>query len=257
MSFVHAVILSLVEGITEFLPVSSTGHLILTGKLLGLASTEFVKSFEVIIQLGAILAVVFLYRRILLSGVKIWQKIIVAFLPTAAVGLLLYKIIKQYLLGNANIVLWALFLGGIALIILEKIYKEEKAFLEKPESISYVQAFWIGVFQSLAMIPGVSRAAATIFGGMFLGMKRRAAVEFSFFLAVPTMLAASALDFYKSAWGFNASEMTALLIGFVGSFIVAYFSVKYFIKYIQTHTFIPFGVYRIIIALLFWFIVVR
>ncbi|MDP3244896.1 MAG: undecaprenyl-diphosphate phosphatase [bacterium] len=256
MSFLDAIVLSIIEGLTEFLPISSTGHLILAGKLLGLATTEFVKSFEIIIQLGAILAVVFLYRRTLFSSVKIWQKIIVAFLPTGILGLVFYRLIKQYLLGSATVVLWSLFLGGIALIILEKFFKEEKAPLQKSEDLSYGHAVLIGLFQSLAMIPGVSRAAATIFGGMFLGMERRAAVEFSFFLAVPTMLAASGWDLLKTGWSFTAEEILILSIGFVGSFTVAYFTVKYFIKYIQTHTFIPFGVYRIIVAILFWLIII-
>ncbi|MBM3283886.1 undecaprenyl-diphosphatase UppP [Candidatus Gottesmanbacteria bacterium] len=255
MSYFHAGLLSIVEGITEFLPISSTGHLILAGRILSLDQTEFMKSFEIIIQLGAILAVIILYWKTLLSNTRVWQRILIAFAPTAILGFSLYKYIKHFLLGNTSITLVSLFIGGIVLILLEKAYREEKYISGKIEKLSYKKAFLIGLFQSISMIPGVSRAAATIFGGLFLGLPRKNAVEFSFLLAIPTMLAAAILDIYKSHMNFTSYEYSFLTIGFLGSFVTAYFTVKYFLKYIQSHTFIPFGIYRIVLAILFFLMV--
>lgn len=252
MSFIQVIILSIVEGITEFLPISSTGHLILISNFLKIPQTEFVKSFEIIIQLGAIFAVAVLYWRTILFKKEIWLKVLTAFLPTAILGFTLYKMIKSYLLGNTWVTLWALFLGGIALIILEKIYKEDKNKLEKIDQLSFKQAFIIGLFQSISMIPGVSRAAATIFGGLFSGLKRKEAVEFSFLLAIPTMFAATGLDLVKSSFSFSGNQWLLLIIGFIGAFITAILAVKYFLRFIQKHTFISFGIYRIILALIFW-----
>ncbi len=257
MNYIQTIILSIVEGITEFLPISSTGHMILVSDILKITQTEFQKSFEIIIQLGAILSIVVLYRNTFIKNIKIWKKMIIAFLPTAILGFTLYKFIKHYLLGNTMVVVISLFIGGLVLIILEKIHKEKDYHLDDIGKLSYKNAFLIGLFQSISMIPGVSRAAATIFGGLFLGLKRKTAVEFSFLLAVPTMLAATILDLYKSHMSFSSIEYTTLAIGFTGAFITAYFTVKYFLQFIKTHTFVPFGVYRIILALLFWFIMVR
>lgn len=257
MDYLQAAILAVVEGLTEFLPVSSTGHLVLTSKLLNIEQTDFVKSFEIIIQLGAILAIVFLYWDKVLKSKIIMQKVIIAFLPTAFFGFIFYQIIKEFLIGNTTVTLLALFFGGIVLIFLELIYKEKDHHAESIEQLSFIQVFLIGISQSISMIPGVSRAAATIIGGMFVGAKRKTAVEFSFLLAVPTMLAASGLDIIKSEFKFSASELSLLAIGFIGSFFVAIFAVKYFLKYIQNHTFISFGIYRIILAILYWFIVMR
>lgn len=257
MNYLQTLILSIVEGITEFLPISSTGHLILASDLLKISQTEFQKSFEIIIQLGAILSVVVIYFKIFLRNRKIWEKILVAFLPTGVLGFTLYKLIKHYLLGNTVVVLLSLFIGGIVLIILEKMHNEEKSKLDDIEKISLKNAFFIGLFQSISMIPGVSRAAATIFGGLFLGLKRKTAVEFSFLLAVPTMLAASVFDLYKSHLSFTSYEYSLLLIGFIGAFITAFFAIKYFLRFIENHTFIPFGIYRIILVIAFWFLIVR
>lgn len=256
MNYLQAIILSIVEGITEFLPISSTGHLILMSDLLNITQTDFVKSFEIIIQLGAILGVVFLYWKTLLENKKIWIKIIAAFLPTAVIGFTLYKLIKSFLLGNTYVTLLALFLGGVALIILELVHKEKDHHAEKIENISLKTAFLIGLFQSISMIPGVSRSAATIVGGLLLGMRRKTAVEFSFLLAVPTMIAASGLDILKSNFSFTSYEYSLLAVGLIGSFIVAIFAVKFFLSFIQNHTFIPFGIYRIILFVLF-FIILR
>ncbi|MBU1146203.1 undecaprenyl-diphosphate phosphatase [Patescibacteria group bacterium] len=252
MTFFHAIILGIVEGITEFLPISSTGHLILTSKILQLPSTEFLKSFEIAIQLGAILAVVVLYWRSFFVKFEILKKIIVAFLPTAVLGLIFYKIVKQFLLGSESVVLWALALGGVFLIVFELLHREKENAVEDVEKITWRQALLIGVFQSVAIIPGVSRAAATIVGGLLLGLKRKTIVEFSFLLAVPTMAAATGLDLLKSGSSFNANQFGLLALGFVFSFITALAAIKFFLNFIKNHSFISFGVYRIILALGWW-----
>jgi len=255
MDILQALILSIVEGLTEFLPVSSTGHLILTTRLLNIPQTDFVKSFEIIIQSGAILAILILYWQKLTTGLLIWKKILTAFIPTALVGFTLYQLVKDLLLGNVLITLSALFLGGIFLILLELIYKDRSSRISEIEHIQYSTALLIGLFQSLALVPGVSRSAATIFGGLFLGLNRKTAVEFSFLLALPTLTAATALDIFKSNMTFSASEYWLLLIGLTGSFITALIAIKFLLSYIQNHTFIPFGIYRIILALIFWLII--
>lgn len=254
MSLLHAFILGIVEGITEFLPISSTGHLILTAHTLNIKQTEFLKSFEIAIQLGAILAVVVLYWKTLIKGWGIWKRILVAFLPTACIGVILYKLIKKFLLGNDAVVLWSLFIGGILLIVFEFFYREKEDARGSIDSISYKQSFCIGLFQSVAVIPGVSRAAATIIGGLSLGLKRKAIVEFSFLLAIPTMLAATALDLVRSANAFDTHQLFSLCAGFFVSFAVAAVTIKFLLRFIKRHNFILFGIYRICVAILFWFV---
>lgn len=254
MDFLHAVFLGIVEGVTEFLPISSTGHLILASKLLGITSTDFLKSFEIFIQSGAILAVLLLYTKTLLVKKDLMIKVFVAFLPTAIIGLLLYKIIKTYLLGNVSVTLWSLFLGGIALICIEIWFK--KASHKKEDTkvdevpISYRNALLIGLVQSISVIPGVSRSAASIIGGMLLGLSRKQAVEFSFLLAIPTLLAATSLDLVKTNFSFTSQEWSMLAVGFVTSFVVALLSIKFLLSYIKRYTFIPFGIYRIVVAII-------
>ncbi len=257
MDYLQAITLSIVEGLTEFLPISSTGHLVLTAKLLNIPQTEFVKSFEIIIQFGSICAVIFLYWKTLLKNKKVWKKIITAFIPTAVVGFILYKIVKNVFLGNPAITLYALFIGGILLIFLENIYKEKDHHADNVGKISFKNAFLIGVFQSFSIIPGLSRAAATIIPALFLGTKRKTAVEFSFLLAVPTMLGATVLDIIKTEFSFSYSEYSILITGFIGSFIVAIFAIKFLLKFIQNHTFIPFGIYRILLAIIFGFYMLK
>jgi len=255
MDIFNAIIFGIIEGITEFLPVSSTGHLMLTARLLGFSQTEFMKTFEIAIQLGAILSVVVLYWRSLLVDFKVMQRLAVAFAPTAVLGIIFYKIIKTVLLDSQQIVLWSLFLGGIFLIIFELFHKEKEDAGAELANISFKKAFWIGVFQSVAMVPGVSRSAATIIGGLFLGLKRKTIVEFSFLLAVPTMLAATGLDLLKNAGAFSVHQFFFLAVGFLVSFAVAILSIKFFLYFIKSHNFIAFGVYRVLIALLFWSVV--
>jgi undecaprenyl-diphosphatase len=257
MSPFHAIILGIVEGITEFLPISSTGHLILASNVMGLPPTEFLKSFEIAIQLGAILSIVVLYSRDLFVRWEVMKRVAVAFIPTAIIGLALYKVVKSVFLGSETIVLWALLVGGVAIIVFEKWHGrassvEERVSSDEFTSISYKQAALIGVFQALAVVPGVSRAAATIVGGLLLGLKRRTIVEFSFLLAVPTMLAATLLDLYKSASSFASADFGLLAVGFVMSFVIALLVIKWFLRFIQSHTFVGFGWYRIALAVIFF-----
>lgn len=259
MTIFHGLLLGLIEGLTEFLPISSTAHLVLAGEWLRLPSSEFLKTFEISIQLGAILAVVVLYWKKIWSSGKLIGKIIAAFIPTAIIGLIFYKIVKNYLLDNNYIIAGALLLGGIILILFEKYYsRKNKAKLgqynavEKDiKDISYGQATAIGFFQSLAIIPGVSRAAATIIGGLALGISRKNIVEFSFLLAIPTMAAATGLDLYKSRAALSVLGGHDLLvwgIGFAVAFLTAIIGIKFFIKFIQKNDFAPFGWYRIVLG---------
>ncbi len=257
MTILHAIILGIVEGITEFLPISSTGHLILASQILKINQSDFLKSFEIIIQLGAILAVVVLYWKELWR-LEMLKKLFVAFLPTATIGLALYKIIKTYFLGSFTVVVWSLFLGGLFIIFFEW-WRERKTAdqvtkleVNELEQITNIQALLIGLFQSIAIVPGVSRSAATIIGGLWLGLKRRTIVEFSFLLAVPTMAAATGLDLLKNYQAFSLAEFKVLSIGFTVSFLVALVAIKFLLRFVRQHNFILFGVYRILIALFFW-----
>lgn len=250
MTILDSILLGIVEGATEFLPVSSTGHLILTSSLLGIAQTDFTKTFEIAIQLGAILAVVVLYWRAIFDF-ELIKKLLVAFLPTAVIGFALYPLVKTYLLGNVLVVIASLFVGGVIFILFERWYgaKEDAAPSDAP--ISYRQAFLVGLFQSIAIIPGVSRSGATILGGLALGIARPAIVEFSFLLAVPTMAAATGLDLLKTGMTFTAHEWLLLAVGFIVSFAVAIPAIRWLLAYVRKHSFTSFGVYRIVVALVF------
>ena len=252
MTFAVAAILGIVEGISEFLPISSTGHLILTQKLLHMQETDMLKSFDIAIQLGAILAVVLIYGKSLKRTPKTWLPILTAFLPTAVIGLLLHKIVKTYLLGNGSVVVWSLFIGGLIILLFESTYKKQTASVQSLETIPLKTAFAVGCFQSLALVPGVSRSAATILGGMLLGVERRTIVDFSFLLAIPTMAAATGLDLLKSAGSFTAHDVSTLGVGFFTAFITAYIVIRWLLKFVQTHTFTVFGFERIIVAIVFW-----
>lgn len=254
MSLLHAIVLGIVEGITEFLPVSSTAHLILASHILRLADSEFVKSFEIIIQLGAILSVVVLYWS------KFWnwdvlKKLVVAVIPTGVIGLTVYKVIKGYLLGNVTVVLLALLIGGVALIVFERFQERNENEVDFSE-ITYRRAFLIGLFQAIAVIPGVSRSAATIVGGSLIGVSKRTIVEFSFMLAVPTMIAASGLELVKGRAAL-AGNYGILAVGFVVSFITAIVAIKSFLGYIKKHDFSVFGWYRIVLAIVYFLVFVR
>ncbi|ADO44473.1 undecaprenol kinase [Hydrogenobacter thermophilus TK-6] len=252
MNIHQAIILGIVEGLTEFLPVSSTGHLILTAHLMGLENDNFTKSFEISIQMGAILAVLFLYTKRFLRDYQVWKRILVAFFPTGLLGFLLYKFIKNYLVGNDKVVVASLFLGGVFLLFADRVC-ERFCYMEDASKLSLRKAFMIGIFQSLAMIPGVSRSASTIIGGMLMGLNRKASAEFSFLLAVPTMLIATSYDVYKSHTTFTNAQWYLLFVGFLSAFLTALITVKVFIGFISRHSFLPFGIYRILISFAYGF----
>jgi undecaprenyl-diphosphatase len=249
LSTLNALLLGVVEGVTEFLPVSSTAHLILAARLLHLEETEYLKSFQVIIQLGAILSVVVLYWS-RFWNFDVFKKLVVAFIPTGIIGLAVYKILKQYLLGNMTVVLWSMFIGGIALLVFERFKQHAETDADFTE-ITYRKALLIGLFQSVAIVPGVSRSAATIVGGSLIGISKRTIVEFSFMLAVPTMLAASGLELVKNR-GALSGRYSALAIGFVVSFITAIFAIKSFLNFLKTRDFTAFGWYRVVLAVVFY-----
>jgi undecaprenyl-diphosphatase len=253
MTLLQSIILGIVEGITEFLPISSTGHLILASRLLGLSQTDFQKSFEIAIQLGAIGSVIMLYWRQFLEP-AVLGRLIAAFIPTGLIGFALYHVVKTYLFGSDTVVLWALGLGGVALIVFELLHTESDDAVADVTAIPYSKAVLIGLFQSLSIVPGVSRAGATIVGGLILGLSRTTIVEFSFLLAVPTMLAATGYDLLKNASSFEAQQLGVLAAGFIASFFMALLSIKFLLAFVRTHTFISFGLYRIAVALAFAFL---
>lgn len=253
MTIWHGLILGLIEGLTEFLPISSTAHLILASEWLRLPSSDFLKTFEISIQLGAILAVVILYWKKIWNNWQLVGKVVAAFVPTAIIGFLLYDLVKGFLLESLATIAIALIAGGIAIIILETYYsrrdgKKEEADDGKIE-ISYKQAVLIGLFQALAVVPGVSRAGATVIGGLGLGIKRRQIVEFSFLLAIPTMAAATGYDLLKTPLAFTNQEIAIWAAGFAMSFVTAILGVKFFLRFIQKNNFSAFGWYRIILGL--------
>ncbi len=257
IEIIKSLILGVVEGATEFLPISSTGHLILVNQWVNFGS-DFTKMFDVVIQLGAILAVVVFFWKKLwpFSGegatkraeiFSIWKKTIVGVIPVLIIGALFGSFIEEKLF-NPWVVAAALIVGGVILIFIEK-----KQIIHRYESVSaipWLTALFIGLIQCLSMIPGTSRAAATIIGAMLLGASRSAAVEFSFFLAIPTMIAASAYSLLKHGVTLSGLEIVLLVIGFVTAFFVALVAIKFLVKYIQTHNFKLFGYYRIVLGLI-------
>jgi len=255
MNIIDTIILGIVEGITEFLPISSTAHLVITQNLLQIPTTEFIKSFEIVIQLGAILAVVVLFYKKVFSSFKYFLNICIAFIPTGIIGFVLYKIIKSFLLGNLLLIGVMLLLGGIVILIFEKFNKDKQK--EKGtnndtktiESLSFRELITLGSIQALAVIPGVSRSGAVIIGGRMLGLNASLITEFSFLLAIPTMLAATLYDLLKSGFSFGGGEWQTIGLGFIVSFIVALLVVKWLINYIKNHSFVIFGWYRIAIGL--------
>ncbi len=252
MSIFHAIILGLVEGITEFLPISSTAHLMMTSTVFNITQSEFLKSFEIVIQLGAIASVILLFGKKVIAHPALIKKIIIGFLPTAVIGFVLYSFIKEHLISNLSVAAWSLAIGGIILILVEQIYMKKHVIKkENVEDITNKQAFIIGVVQSLAVIPGVSRSAATIIPALFMGSSRTAAAEFSFLLAVPTIGAAAVYELLKNFVEINGNA-PALAAGFITSFIAAFFSIKFLLSFIQKRSFTPFGIYRIIVATLFF-----
>jgi len=252
LTLLDSILLGALEGVTEFLPVSSTGHLILASHMLGLEQTDAHKAFEVAIQLGSILAVLFLYAKDLISDKSLWVKLAVAFVPTGALGFLFYKQIKAFF--SIETVSIMLILGGIVFLIVEY-FRRDKAVDAGKElgELSYKEAFIIGVFQSFSMIPGTSRSGATIIGGLLLGLRRKAAAEFSFLLAIPTMMIATAYDLFKHRHEMIVDDWSMLSVAFVTAFVFAFFTVKAFVAFVGRHTFVPFAIYRIIIGVIFFY----
>ena len=248
MTWIQVVILGIVEGISEFLPISSTGHMIIASSIMGINEEAFTKLFEVVIQFGAILSVVALYWRKFFDFAR-WQfytKLVAAIIPAAICGALFSKKIDA-LLESSMTVGVSFLVGGIVLLFIDSFFKNGT--IDNDKDISYPKAFLIGCFQVLAMIPGVSRSASTIVGGLFQKLTRKEAAEFSFFLAVPTMAAASAKklwDFHKEHFVFQPGQVSMLIVGNIIAFIVALIAVKTFITYVQKHSFRAFGVYRVI-----------
>lgn len=253
MDILTIILLGIVEGVTEFIPVSSTGHLILASELLGYDAAQWAV-FNVVIQLGAILAVIVLYWRtfwavfvgLLRNQPESWRfvrNIALGFFPSAVLGLLLHDYI-EVLLGSATVVAWALIVGGIAILLIERTAPQgsEKGVAD----ISLGKAFGVGIIQCISMIPGVSRSGATILGGLSLGIERRTAAEFSFFLAIPTMMGATTLELVKNQDNLGAAGASGIALGFVVSFVVAIVVIKWFIGIVSKHGFSPFGWYRIV-----------
>ncbi|MBC6610798.1 undecaprenyl-diphosphate phosphatase [Hymenobacter sp. BT507] len=260
MTYWQAILLAIVEGLTEFLPVSSTGHMIITSALLGITATPFTKLYLVVIQLGAILSVLVVYWRRFFQSFDFYLKLLVAFLPIVVVGLLLKKHIDA-LLESVTVVALMLVVGGIVLLFVDKWFPQEQQERggHPVTTPSYREAFMIGLFQCLAVVPGVSRSAATIIGGLTQKLTRRAAAEFAFFLAMPTMAAAAAkdlLDYYQEATEqgiqlgdlFSHDEVMQLLVGNVVAFVVALLAIRLFVNFVAKYGFRAFGVYRIIVG---------
>jgi undecaprenyl-diphosphatase len=257
MNLLHAIILAIIEGLTEFLPVSSTGHMIMGSTAMGIASHPFVKVFTVAIQFGAILSVLVLYWRRFLQNFEFYVKLAVAFLPAAVFGLLLKKHI-DLLLENIVVVGLALIAGGIVFLFLDGYFQRRSARDTSVADITLPKALRIGLFQVVSMVPGVSRSAATIIGGLTQGLSPTTAAEFSFFLAVPTMFAAtckSLWDYVDEGGSFTAHELQLLAVGNVVAFVVALIAIRAFIQFLTRHGFKVFGYYRIaagLIILLLW-----
>jgi undecaprenyl-diphosphatase len=250
MNYLQAILLAIIEGITEYLPVSSTGHMIITSSFMGIASDDFTKLFTIVIQLGAILSVVVLYFKRFFQSVDFYLKLFVAFLPAVVLGLLLNDVIDELLESPITVAI-SLVIGGFVLLKVDTWFKTSETVPDN-DKISYLTALKIGFFQCIAMIPGVSRSGATIVGGMSQKINRKTAAEFSFFLAVPTMFGATAKklwDYYQGGLTLSTEQINLLLVGNIIAFIVAMFAIKSFITFLSKNGFKIFGYYRIAIGL--------
>ncbi|MEA3290060.1 MAG: undecaprenyl-diphosphate phosphatase, partial [Campylobacterota bacterium] len=255
MGILESIILGVIEGFTEFLPISSTGHLIVASEFLNIDQNNVTKAYEVIIQFAAILAVLINYKdKFSPKKIELWKKLTLAFIPIGAVGFIFASHIKA--MFNIQTVAMMFIIGGIVFLVVEKFYKEKEHFIDDVEKVSYRQAIWIGIAQIFALIPGTSRAGSTIIGAMLVGLNRKASAEFSFLLAFPVMCATTGYDLLKHYKDFTDANLLALGIGFVTAFFVAYLTIKLFLKFLENFTFVAFGIYRIIfgLALLIWFV---
>ncbi len=255
MDIFQSILLGIIEGFTEFLPISSTGHLIVASQFLNIDQNHVTKAYEVIIQFAAILAVVLTYKdKFSPSKIELWKKLILAFIPIGAVGFIFSSQIKA--MFNIEIVAIMFIVGGIVFLIVERFYKETDRHIDDIEKVTYKQALYIGLAQISALIPGTSRAGSTIIGAMLVGLNRKASAEFSFLLAFPVMCATTGYDLLKHYKDFSDANLIVLAVGFVVAFIVAYLTIKLFLKFLENFTFIAFGIYRIVfgIILLVWFV---
>ena len=254
MGLFEALILGVIEGITEFLPISSTGHLIVVSDWLGLAQNEQNKAFDVIIQLAAILAVIANYKdKLSPKHIGLWTKVFISFLPLAVIGYVFKDQIKE--LFESYVVAVMFIVGGVVFLIIEYFHEDSSVKIERVEDVGYKEAIWIGIAQVFALIPGTSRAGSTIIGALLLGLSRKASAEYSFLLALPVMGAVSGYDFLKHYSDFSSENLLALGVGFLVSFVVAYFVMKLFIQFLERFTFVAFGIYRIAFGVaLLWFI---
>lgn len=249
MDLLHAFILGIVEGITEFLPISSTGHLIVVSKWLGMEQTEANTAFEIIIQFAAISALFATYReKFTPAHIELWLKVGLAFIPIGAVGLLFSDQIKQ--LFSVPVVATMFIVGGVIFLILEYFHKEDAARTTEVEAVTWRQAAWIGVAQVAALVPGTSRAGSTIVGALLVGLDRKTSAEFSFLLALPVMAATSGYELLKHHDSFGEANLQALAVGFVTAFFVAWLAMRLFLSFLRHFTFVAFGIYRILFGLL-------
>ncbi|WP_375724605.1 undecaprenyl-diphosphate phosphatase [Arcobacter sp. KX21116] len=249
MQIIDSVILGIIEGFTEFLPISSTGHLIVASEFLGLKQDSMNKAYEVIIQFAAILAVILNYPdKFSIKKIELWKKLILAFIPIGAIGFLFSHQVKA--MFSIEIVATMFIIGGIVFLIVEKFYDEKKSHITDVEQVTYKQALYIGIAQIFALIPGTSRAGSTIIGAMLVGLNRKASAEFSFLLAFPVMCATTGYDILKHYKDFTDANLMILAIGFVVAFIVAFLTIKLFLKFLQNFTFVAFGIYRIIFGVI-------
>ena len=250
MTLFDSVILGIIEGFTEFLPISSTGHLIVASEFLGIDQTNVTKAYEVIIQFAAILAVVLNYKeKFTPKKIDLWSKLILAFIPIGAVGFLFSHQIKE--LFSINVVAVMFIVGGVVFLVVEKFYiPNEEKLIDDVEQVSYKQALLIGIAQVFALVPGTSRAGSSIIGALLVGLSRKASAEFSFLLAFPVMSAVTAYDLLKHYNEFSGANLLNLGVGFVVSFIVAFITIKLFLKFLEKFTFVAFGIYRILFGIL-------
>lgn len=249
MDMLQSIILGIIEGFTEFLPISSTGHLIVASHILGIEQDAVTKAYEVIIQLAAILAVSFLYKdKFSIKKIELWIKLAISFFPLGLVGLLFHTQIKA--IFTIGVVAPMFIIGGIIFLIVEKFYKEQPHHIDDIEKITYKQAVWVGIAQVFALIPGTSRAGSTIIGALLVGLTRKASAEYSFLLAIPVMVAASGFDLFKNYQEFSGANWNVLGVGFLTSFIIALITIKLFLKALNQFTFVPFGIYRIAFGIL-------
>ena len=254
MGILDSILLGIIEGITEFLPISSTGHLIIASEFLNIDQNNVTKAYEVIIQFAAILAVVLNYsEKFSPKKIELWKKLTLAFIPIGAVGFIFSSQIKA--MFDIKIVAIMFIIGGIVFLIVERFYKETEEHIDDVEKVSYKQALYIGLAQIFALIPGTSRAGSTIIGAMLVKLNRKAAAEFSFLLAFPVMCATTGYDLLKHYKDFTDANFIVLAVGFVTAFIVAYITIKLFLKFLERFTFVAFGIYRIVFGtiLLIWF----